>query len=259
MQIAAVFSSQLALRGTSPPARTEQLLASDPPGPYSIGSDTWPGLATLAADAAQVVEVVSAITGNGDDTGPDAARLRESLQDQLGDLRAAIDYVIGKNALDWNAINRRRDRKRSRYERDHRPAPPPQPAAGTARHAPPVQPAAGNARHAPPGQPAAGTARHAPPDQPAAGTARQTPPDQHAAGNASPGLPAMDTAGSADSAPRQQGAAGTGRPPSHDQGADHSWPVPCQHGRLSRPAPARSARRPARARAATPSLPSSAE
>jgi hypothetical protein len=194
MQIAAVFSSQLALRGTSPPARTEQLLASDPPGPYGIGSDTWPGLATLAADAAQVVEVVSAIIGNGNDTGPDAARLRESLQDQLGDLRAAIDYVISKNALDWNAVNRRRDRQRSRYERDHRPTPPPQPAARSARHA---------------------------------------PPDQAATGNSSPGP--------------------------HDQGAGQTWPVPRQHARLSRSAPARSARRPARARAATPSSPSSAD
>jgi hypothetical protein len=189
MQIAAVFSSQLALRGTSPPARTEQLLASDPPGPYGIGSDTWAALATLAADAAQVVEVVSAIIGNGNDTGPEAARLRESLQDQLGDLRAAIDYVISKNALDWNAVNRRRDRKRSRYERDHRPAPPAQPAPRNARHAPPDN----------------------------------------------------------------------GRPASHDLGADHTWPVPRQHARLSRSAPARSARRPARARAATPSSPSSAD
>ena len=29
-------------------------MASDRPVPYGIGSDTWPGLSRLAADAAQV-------------------------------------------------------------------------------------------------------------------------------------------------------------------------------------------------------------
>jgi hypothetical protein len=94
-------------------------MASEPPGPYSIGSDTWPGLSRLAADAAQVVRVACTIMGNGGDTPQEAepGGLRESLQEELGDLRAAIDYVIGKNALDWDAVNRRRDRKRSLYER----------------------------------------------------------------------------------------------------------------------------------------------
>ena len=94
-------------------------MASEPPGPYSIGSDTWPGLSRLAADAAQVVRVACTIMGNGGDRGQEAETgdLRESLQEELGDLRAAIDYVIGKNALDWDAVNRRRDRKRSLYER----------------------------------------------------------------------------------------------------------------------------------------------
>ncbi|MBO0826017.1 MAG: hypothetical protein J2P27_19505 [Actinobacteria bacterium] len=85
------------------------------PGPYGIGSDTWPGLSQLAADAAQIARRAGAIMG--DDTHQDTACLRASLQEELGDLRAAIDYVIGKNALDWDAVNRRRDRKRSLYER----------------------------------------------------------------------------------------------------------------------------------------------
>jgi hypothetical protein len=92
-------------------------MASDQPVPYGIGSDTWPGLSRLAADAAQVVRLACTIIGTGNDTHQDAAVQRESLQEELGDLRAAIDYVIGKNALDWTAVNRRRDRKRTQYER----------------------------------------------------------------------------------------------------------------------------------------------
>ena len=87
------------------------------PGPYGIGSDTWPGLSQLAADAAQIARHVGAIIG--DDTRQDTDGLRASLQEELGDLRAAIEYVIGKNDLDWDAVNRRRDRKRSLYERAH--------------------------------------------------------------------------------------------------------------------------------------------
>lgn len=136
-------------------------MASDVPGPYSIGSDTWPGLSRLAADAAQVVEVACAIIGTGNDTQDDAACLRESLQEELGDLRAAIDYVIGKNALDWAAVNKRRDRRRSLYERgvdDPRaqaPAAPSAPAAPGGRPVPHQ-----HARSARPGPPR--SARRAP-------------------------------------------------------------------------------------------------
>src|SRR5215472_11042214 len=94
-----------------------ELMAAERPGPYGIGSDTWPGLSQLAADAAQVARRADAIIGDDtrqDDTCQDTAGLRVSLQEELGDLRAAIDYVIGKNDLDWDAVNRRRDRKRSR-------------------------------------------------------------------------------------------------------------------------------------------------
>lgn len=86
-------------------------------GPYRIGSDTWPGLSQLASDAARIVRRVGAIVG--DDGHQDTDGLRTSLQEELGDLRASIDYVIGKNALDWDTVNRRRDRKRGLYERAH--------------------------------------------------------------------------------------------------------------------------------------------
>jgi hypothetical protein len=130
-------------------------MASDQPVPYGIGSDTWPGLSRLAADAAQVARVARTIIGTGNDTQEDAAVQRERLQEQLGDLRAAIDYVIGKNGLDWTAVNRRRDRKRSQYERgiDEDPQPPPgqhdDDAAGGPNPAPRSHGAADNGRLAP--------------------------------------------------------------------------------------------------------------
>jgi hypothetical protein len=117
MQIAEVFASQLAFPRHQRASQNGELMAAECPGPYGIGSDTWPGLSQLAADAAQIARRVGAIIG--DDRHQDTAGLRASLQEELGDLRAAIDYVVGKNDLDWDAVNRRRDRKRSLYERAH--------------------------------------------------------------------------------------------------------------------------------------------
>jgi len=91
-------------------------MASEP-GPHGTGSDAWPGLARLAAQAAQVLEVSEKITCSADGGHDDGTILRQSMQDELGGLRAAIDYVIGKNGLDWDAVNRHRDRERSLYER----------------------------------------------------------------------------------------------------------------------------------------------
>jgi hypothetical protein len=99
-----------------------ELPGSDSTGPDSTGSDTWPGLCLLTAQAAHVLQAARTIIGSRGDSGDthhDTTSLRESLQDELGDLRAAVDYVIGKNGLDWDAVNRRRDRKRTLYERWH--------------------------------------------------------------------------------------------------------------------------------------------
>lgn len=92
------------------------------PGPYSTGSDRWPGLSRLAEEAAEVLQIAGKIIGGGNDIHDDGTDLRESLQDELGDLRAAIDYIVRKNFLDWDAINRRRDTKRALYEREERRA-----------------------------------------------------------------------------------------------------------------------------------------
>lgn len=92
-------------------------MASELSGPDTVDRDTWTGLSRLAAQAAHVLEVSDKIASGGDDGHGDETSLRESMQDELGGLRAAIDYVIGQNELDWAAVNRQRDRRRAQYER----------------------------------------------------------------------------------------------------------------------------------------------
>jgi hypothetical protein len=95
----------------------EHFMASELSGPDSADRDTWTGLSRLAAQAAHVLQVSDKIASGGSDSHDDGTNLRESMQDELGGLRAAIDYVIGQNELDWAAINRQRDRRRAQYER----------------------------------------------------------------------------------------------------------------------------------------------
>jgi hypothetical protein len=95
----------------------EHFMASELSGPDSAYRDTWTGLSRLAAQAAYVLQVSDKIASGGSDSHDDGTSLRESMQDELGGLRAAIDYVIGQNELDWAAVNRQRDRKRAQYER----------------------------------------------------------------------------------------------------------------------------------------------
>jgi hypothetical protein len=83
--------------------------------------DGWPGLSFLAEEIAELGTVIGEITGSGRRD----VILRERLVARLGELRAAIDFTVTRNALDWEAVNRRRDRRRSHYESLYARAPQP--------------------------------------------------------------------------------------------------------------------------------------
>jgi hypothetical protein len=92
----------------------EQPQAATPSRPDDAGAP-WAGLPQLASDTRELLALIADITG-----GPGTATShREQLQERLGTMRAGIDYVAAKNKLDWAAINRQRDRTRSRYEEPH--------------------------------------------------------------------------------------------------------------------------------------------
>jgi hypothetical protein len=95
----------------------------DVPGPYSIGAapGEWPGLSRLIEEAGEVLQVAGKIIGTGGAaTAYDGLLLRVALVAELGDLLAAINYVVSANSLDPVAVNSRRDRKRTMYGRWHK-------------------------------------------------------------------------------------------------------------------------------------------
>lgn len=100
------------------------------PGPYAIGSGHWPGVSKLIEEMGEVNQVLGKILGTGGDRSHwDGSDLILRLQEELGDVLAAIDFVQWFNDLDAEAIADRRFQKRALFEEWHRsPEDPPGPS-----------------------------------------------------------------------------------------------------------------------------------
>ncbi|WP_018681903.1 hypothetical protein [Actinokineospora enzanensis] len=89
-------------------------------GPYSIGSDVWPGASRLIEECGELMQVLGKLIGSGGATAHwDGTDLRARLTDELADVRAALDYFIFANSMPDAAIADRADKKRAQYERWH--------------------------------------------------------------------------------------------------------------------------------------------
>lgn len=96
-------------------------LDSDQAGPYSIGSDTWPGLSKLIEECGEVIQVAGKIIGTGGEPKHwDGSDLRDRLIEEVADLTAAIEFVTQACVFDWDEINDRAGAKRLLFERWHR-------------------------------------------------------------------------------------------------------------------------------------------
>jgi NTP pyrophosphatase (non-canonical NTP hydrolase) len=89
-------------------------------GPYSIGSDIWPGLSKLAEEAGEVVQVVGKLIATGGKAEHwDGANLRQRLEEEIADVVAAGALVVELNGLDAEAVERRAEEKLARFKRWH--------------------------------------------------------------------------------------------------------------------------------------------
>lgn len=71
-----------------------------PAGPYEIGSQVWPGLAKLAEEAGELVQVLAKLIGtSGKQRYYDGSDLHRRLIDECGDLTAAIAFFTETNGL----------------------------------------------------------------------------------------------------------------------------------------------------------------
>jgi NTP pyrophosphatase (non-canonical NTP hydrolase) len=86
----------------------------------AIGSKTWPGLAKLAEEAGELVQVIAKLAAYPDSPHPDGSDLRERLIEEMGDVLAAAEFVEEANALPLARLHDRRTRKLNRFRRWHR-------------------------------------------------------------------------------------------------------------------------------------------
>lgn len=98
---------------------------SDSPPPLSIGSGTWPGIAKLTEESGELLQVLGKLAAYPSvlEPHPDGTDLIARLHDELGDVLAAIDFVIGANPeINAASVQRRAAVKLARFEGWHQEA-----------------------------------------------------------------------------------------------------------------------------------------
>lgn len=89
-------------------------------GPYSIGSDHWPGVSKCVEECGEVGQVLGKIMGAGGDRMHwDGSDLHERLEDEFADLHAAMAFTAKKNGLDERRIQARCVAKLALFEAWH--------------------------------------------------------------------------------------------------------------------------------------------
>lgn len=93
----------------------------DGASPYSIGSTVWPGLSKVVEELGELAQVLGKILATGH-TEHWQGDLLPHLRDELGDVRAALDYFTIANRLDAHAIIERQAEKFRLFDNWHREA-----------------------------------------------------------------------------------------------------------------------------------------
>lgn len=88
---------------------------------FAIGDKDWPGLSKLAEECAEVGQVVGKLMGTrGLVHHWDGTKLDDRLIEEMGDVKAAIDFVLAHCQLSGTAVERRRQEKNRLFEAWHK-------------------------------------------------------------------------------------------------------------------------------------------
>ncbi len=87
---------------------------------FAIGSSKWPGLSKLVEECGEVAQVIGKIVGTGDATNHwDGTDLKKRLEEEMGDLLAALRFVGERNNLDRGEIELRAHEKLRTFNEWH--------------------------------------------------------------------------------------------------------------------------------------------
>lgn len=89
-------------------------------GPFSIGSDCWPGLAKVVEECGELMQVLGKlIATNGETVHYDGSDLRERVMEELADLDAAMIFFTVYNGLDHLGMEKRSEQKLDLFTQWH--------------------------------------------------------------------------------------------------------------------------------------------
>jgi NTP pyrophosphatase (non-canonical NTP hydrolase) len=93
-----------------------------PVAPFVIGTPTWPGLATLAEECGELLQVIGKLIAFPDGDHPDGGRdLALRLQDELADVWAAVYFTATEaDGIDAREVSMRASAKLERFRGWHR-------------------------------------------------------------------------------------------------------------------------------------------
>lgn len=87
---------------------------------FAIGDERWPGISKLVEEMGEVGQILGKLMGTGGEREHwNVADLKSALEDELGDLSAAIDFVVAYCSLDRDAIHKRMMNKIRLFEHWH--------------------------------------------------------------------------------------------------------------------------------------------
>ena len=87
---------------------------------FDFGSRTWPGIAKLMEECAEVVQVAAKLVmTQGREEHWGGRNLRAWLEEEIGDALAAINFTIESSGLDRAAIKERQTMKEAMFCRWH--------------------------------------------------------------------------------------------------------------------------------------------
>jgi NTP pyrophosphatase (non-canonical NTP hydrolase) len=87
---------------------------------FAIGAEHWPGISKLMEEAGEVVQICGKLLGTyGETKHWNCPDLKARLEEELGDLLAAADFVQMKCGLDMTRVDKQRRKKRLLFEKWH--------------------------------------------------------------------------------------------------------------------------------------------
>ncbi|MFF5227855.1 hypothetical protein [Dactylosporangium sp. NPDC000521] len=88
--------------------------------PFGIGAEVWPGLAKVAEEAGELLQVAGKLVAmGGRPEHHDGTDLRDRLIEECGDLLAALGYLAAANGIE-TAVAERAATKRQTFDGWHR-------------------------------------------------------------------------------------------------------------------------------------------